>query len=118
MAFRVREDQLTPAEASLLRWQFGGGSVRSPYLAAFWSALSLAWDQAKRGDTDAQTFIERLAVPGAFIDEVAAYRRFQGAEGEIYWLDLLQRAGLRDRRQNYRVPLIERRQAPGSKARP
>jgi hypothetical protein len=109
MAVKFQKRALSPAEASLLAWQFGVSDDDSAFLAAFWVALAQAWQLAARGDLEASTFLARLATPGAFPDEVGVYARFRSNEGEGYWLDILERAGLEDRRQRDEAPPVERR---------
>jgi hypothetical protein len=111
MSVKFRKDGLDVAEASLIGWQFGASEEDSPFVSVLWVAIASAWDRAARGDTEAETFLQRLGSAGAFPLEVAAYRRFKGPDGEAYWLDILQRAGLDDRRQREEDPPVERRRA-------
>jgi len=115
MALEFRREALTEAEASLLAWQFSGSDGGHPYLAQLWSSIASAWDHAAAGRVEAQQFLERLGVTGAFGAELAVYKRFKGTEGEHYWLDILQRAGLEDRRKRSEVPVTERRKRAAPK---
>lgn len=114
MSVKFRKDGLGAAEASLLAWQFGASEEDSPFVSALWVALAAAWERGARGDAEALAFLDRLASPGAFPDEVSVYRRFKGAQGEAYWLDILDRAGLSDRRQRDEPATVERRRSRSS----
>ncbi len=109
MSVKFRKEGLSGAEASLLAWQFGASEDDSPFVSALWVALSSAWERESRGDREATAFLGRLGSSGAFPEEVAAFRRFKGADGEAYWLDILHRAGLADRRQREEPAAVERR---------
>jgi hypothetical protein len=111
MSVKFRKEGLSAAEGSLLAWQFGASEEDSPFVSALWVALSTAWDRAARGDTEASVFLGRLGSASAFPEEVAVYGRFKGPDGEGYWLDLLDRAGLADRRTRAEDPPVERRRA-------
>ncbi len=115
MALEFRRDGLTEAEAGLLAWQFSGSDSEQPYVAQLWGAIAIAWDHAAAGRPEARLFLERLATSGGFASEVAAYQRFKGVDGEMYWLDILQRAGLEDRRQRNVAPVTERRRRAARK---
>jgi len=109
MSVKFRKDGLSAAEASLLSWQFGASEEDSPFVSALWVAISSAWERQQRGDAEAAEFLSRLGSAGAFPEEVAAFGRFKGPEGESYWLDILDRAGLADRRQREEPAPVERR---------
>ena len=111
MSVKFRKEGLSAAEASLLAWQFGASEEDSPFVSALWVAVSSAWEREQRGDAEATAFLARLGCAGGFPEEVAAFRRFKGADGEAYWLDILDRAGLADRRQREEPAVVERRRA-------
>ena len=109
MSLKFRREALSSAEAGLLAWQFGVSEEDNAFMTALWVAIARALEHGVRGNTDAQAFIERLTVAGAFGDEVTVYRHFMGPDGEAYWLDILKRAGLGDRRQRSQEAPVERR---------
>ncbi|MDE3011952.1 MAG: hypothetical protein KGI67_13790 [Pseudomonadota bacterium] len=111
MSVKFVKEGLSSAEASLLAWQFGASEDDRPFVSALWVALSNAWENEQRGDSMATDFLRRLGSAGAFPEEVATFRRFKSSEGEGYWLDLLDRAGLADRRQRDEPTPTERRRA-------
>ncbi len=109
MSLEFQRDALSEAEAGLVAWQFSGSEDEHPYVAKLWAAIAQAWEFAAAGRGEAQAFLDRLAVTEAFGPEIAVYRRFKGVDGEAYWLDILRRAGLADRRQRYSAVANERR---------
>jgi hypothetical protein len=112
MSMKFRTQQLTPAEASLITSQFGYHEDDDPYFQALWQAINRAWtsDHTVRPPGDAKTeHLKRLGSASAYPEEVAVYLKFKSDEGETYWLDLLTRAGLTDRRQRQVAPPVERR---------
>lgn len=109
MSIHFRIDQLTPAEASFLRWQYGFEDADDAYARVLWQAIGRAWeaDEASGGRTN---HLARLGCRGAYPDEVALYLRFRSEEGEALWQDLIRRAGLADRRKSReQAPPVERR---------
>ena len=109
MALKFRMENLSPAEASLIAWQFGFDEDDDPFLPTLWQTIAKAWavDVAGKGTVQ---HLKRLGTAHAYPEEVAVYRKFKSADGESYWLDMLQRAGLNDRRQRSGpAPAVERR---------
>jgi hypothetical protein len=114
MILKLRAGALTPAEASFLSWQFGFEDDDDRFLPALWRAIDQAWlsDLQRMSSMDeGSSHLSRLAAPGAFPDEVGVFRRFKSDDGERYWLDMLKRAGIADRRQRSVMPSVERRRA-------
>lgn len=114
MSLKLRTDALTIAEASFLAWQFGFEDDDDRFLPALWRAIDQAWlSDLQREPATNQSFghLQRLASPGAFPEEVNVFLRFKSEDGERYWLDMLKRVGLADRRQSSVTPSVERRRA-------
>jgi hypothetical protein len=111
MSLKFRTDELTPAEASLIAWQFGFQDDDDPFYRSLWNVIDRAWisDQRPQNGSHKTDYLKRLAVPGAFPDEIVAFLKFKSGEGEQYWLSLLSKAGLGDRRQRSVMPAVERR---------
>lgn len=120
MSIKFKLDKLSPAEASLLAWQFGfHDDDDAAVMIALWQTISRAWssDHARASEARPRTdYLKRLSAPGAFPSEVTVYLKFKSDQGEAYWLDLLKRAGLADRRQRNVTPTVERRRRPPSAA--
>lgn len=114
MTLNMRTDALTAAEAAFLAWQFGFEDDHDRFLPALWRAIDQAWlSDLHRQPATNQSFghLQRLSAPGAFPDEVNVFLRFKSDDGERYWLDMIKRAGLADRRQRSVMPSVERRRA-------
>ena len=114
MSLKLRVGALTSAEASFLAWQFGFEDDDDRFLPALWRAIDQAWlsDMQRMAKIDERLgHLSRLAAPGAFPDEVGVFLRFKSDDGERYWLDMLKRAGIADRRQRSVMPSVERRRA-------
>ena len=107
MSLKFKMDDLTQAEASLIGWQFGYSEDDDPYYVSLWHTVNRAWvsdgqpGTPKRPKTE---HLKHLRAPGAYPDEVAVYLKFKSSEGEKFWLNLLKRAGLADRRQRSEAP--------------
>jgi hypothetical protein len=108
MSIHFRSDELSPAEASFLQWQYGFQEDDAPFTRALWQAIGRAWDAdvASGGGT---RLLERLGSSGAFPEEVVLYRRFREQGGDALWNELIRRAGLSDRRTAKVVTPIDRR---------
>ncbi|MES2352948.1 MAG: hypothetical protein V4568_00895 [Pseudomonadota bacterium] len=111
MSLKFRTDELTPAEASFLTWQFGYQDEDDPFFVSLWHTINRAWISDQRSTLDHQRtqHLSRLAAGGAYPEEVAIFLKFKSEQGEDYWLNMLQRAGLDDRRQQSVPPTVERR---------
>lgn len=108
MSIKFRSDDLSPAEASFLKWQYGFDEDDEPFGPALWQAIGRAWeaDAASQGRT---RHLERLGCRGAYPEEVALYVRFRSEGGDMIWKELIRRAGLSDRRMAKVETTIDRR---------
>ncbi len=97
MSKKFNTEELLPGEASLLIWQFGFDDADDPFYRALWQAISRAWLSDSETTTTPTGHLKRLGL--AYPDEIAVYSKFKSADGEKYWLDLLERAGIEDRRK-------------------
>ena len=112
MGLKFRMDDLSPAEATLIGWQFGFDDDDDPFLPTLWQTIARAWmsDAAPNSSARKRTqHLKHLGASGAYPDEVAVYMKFKSGEGESYWLDMLRRAGLADRRQRSNPTEVDRR---------
>jgi len=97
MSIKLRSTELSPAEASFLKWQYGFDEEDEPFERALWHVILRAWeaDNASGGDT---CYLERLGCSGAFPEEVALYMQFKSEDSDVIWNELIRRADLADRR--------------------
>jgi hypothetical protein len=108
MSIKFRSNELSPAEASFLKWQYGFDEDDEPFARVLWQAIGRAWDvdTASAGRT---RHLERLGSRGAYPEEVALYVSFRSEGGDTIWRELIRRAGLSDRRMARVEPTIDRR---------
>ncbi len=108
MSIESRSKDISFAEASFLKWQYGFDDNDEPFERALWQVIMRAWE----ADTSsgAGTYrLDRLGCGGAFPEEVALYIRFKADDGDEVWNELIRRAGLSDRRTTKVAVLIDRR---------
>jgi hypothetical protein len=108
MSIKFRSTELSAAEASFLKWQYGFDEDDEPFARALWQAIGRAWevDAASGGAT---RHLERLGCSDAYPEEVALYVSFRRQGGNAIWNELIRRAGLSDRRTAKVDTTIERR---------
>jgi len=108
MSIILRSTELSHAEASFLKWQYGFSEEDAPFERALWQAIQRAWeaDDASGGDT---YYLERLGSSSAFPEEVALYLQFKSEDSDVAWNELIRRADLADRRTAKVDTPIERR---------
>ncbi|MGC2047151.1 MAG: hypothetical protein WA635_00855 [Gallionella sp.] len=99
MSIRFRSTELSSAEASFLKWQYGFDEEDEPFERALWHAILRAWEADNAPEAGAGThYLERLGCSGAYPEEVALYLRFKSEGSDEVWNELIRRAGLSDRR--------------------
>ena len=113
MSLKFNTTELSHAEVSLIGWQFGYSEDDDPFYVSLWHTINRAWVSDHlppvAGRTKAE-HLKRLGSASAFPEEVSVYLKFKSPDGEKYWLNLLKRAGLADRRQrSVSPPAVERR---------
>lgn len=108
MSINFRSKDLTPAEASFLKFQYGFDEGDDPFTRALWQAIKRAWD-SDTAPGSVTRHLERLGCAGAYPREVSLYVSFRLEGGDAVWQDLIRRAGLTDRRTAKVEPAVERR---------
>jgi hypothetical protein len=110
MSIKIRSTELSPAEASFLKWQYGFDEEDAPFERALWHAIVRAWeaDDTSGGDTG---YLERLGCSGAFPEEVALYLQFKSEDSDVIWSELIRRAALADRRTARVATPVNRRRS-------
>ena len=95
MSIKLRSTELSTAEASFLKWQYGFDEEDEPFERALWQAIVRAWEADSATGT---RYLERLGCIDAFPEEVALYVRFKSKGSDKAWNELIRRADLSDRR--------------------
>ena len=116
MSIQFRSTELSSAEASFLKWQYGFDEEDEPFERALWQAILRAWEADNASEAGAR-LLERLGFHGAFPEEVALYVRFKSEASDEVWNELIRRASLSDRRTARVDMAINRRRAEGSSGR-
>ena len=113
MSIKIRSTELSPAEASFLKWQYGFEEEDAPFERALWQAIVRAWeaDDTSGGDTG---YLERLGSSSAFPEEVALYLQFKSEDSDVVWNELIRRAALADRRTARVATPVNRRRSDSS----
>jgi len=97
MSIQFRSTELSSAEASFLKWQYGFDEEDEPFERALWQAIMRAWE-ADNTQGAGTRYLERLGSSGAFPEEVALYLQFKSEGSDELWNGLIRRAALSDRR--------------------
>ncbi len=108
MSIKIQSEDLTDAESSFLKWQYGFDEEDEPFERTLWQAIMRAWeaDKASRSKTH---HLERMG--RAYPEHVALYASFKSDGGDNVWEELIRRAGLSDRRTTKVDTSIDRRRA-------
>ncbi len=110
MSIRFRSTELSSAEASFLKWQYGFDEEDEPFERALWQAIVRAWEADNTPGRGTGThYLARLGSSGAFPEEVALYVRFRSAGSDKVWNEMIRRAGLSDRRTARVDTAVDRR---------
>jgi hypothetical protein len=116
MSIKFRSKDLTSAEVSFLKWQYGFDEEDEPFDRALWQAIMRAWDTDATSESGA-SHLERLGCPGAYPEEVALYVKFKSEGSDTVWNELIRRAGLSERRTAKVEPAVDRRRRSGGASR-
>jgi hypothetical protein len=108
MSIKFHSKELSPAETSFLKWQYGFDEEDEPFERALWQAIMRAWD-ADTGSEASPRHLDRLGCPDAYPEEVALYVKFRSGGSDKVWNELIRRAGLSDRRTRKVDTTVDRR---------
>lgn len=112
MSIKLRSTELSPAEASFLKWQYGFDEADAPFERALWQAIVRAWEADNAPGAEEDTpHLERLGSSGAYPEEVELYLQFRSAASDVLWDEMIRRAGLADRREARVAPPVNRRRS-------
>ena len=115
MSIKFHSKELSPAEASFLKWQYGFDEEDEPFERALWQAIMRAWDADVTSETSPR-HLKRLGCADAYPEEVALYVKFRAEDSDTVWNELIRRAGLSDRRTTKLDTSIDRRRRAASRA--
>ena len=108
MSIKFRSKELSPAEASFLKWQYGFDEEDEPFERALWQTIMRAWDADAASETSPR-HLERLGCADAYPEEVALYMKFKSEGSDTVWNELIRRAGLSERRTRKLDTTVDRR---------
>jgi len=112
MSIKLRSTELSPAEASFLKWQYGFDEADAPFERALWQAIARAWEADNAPGAEEETrHLERLGSSGAYPEEVALYLQFKSEASDVIWNELIRRAALADRRKARVATPVNRRRS-------
>ena len=109
---KVISKELSAAEASFLKWQYGFNEGDEPFERVLWQSIMRAWEADNARGSKTRHFA-RLGAAGAYPEETALYANFKSESSDDFWNDLIRRAGLSDRRTAKVDTTIDRRRAAG-----
>jgi len=112
MSIKLRSTELSPAEASFLKWQYGFDEADAPFERALWQAIVRAWEADNaRGAEEETRHLERLGSSDAYPEEVELYLQFKSEASDVIWDEMIRRAGLADRRKARVATPVDRRRS-------
>jgi hypothetical protein len=114
MSIKFRSEEISPAELSFLKLQYGFDEGDEPFERALWQTIMRAWD-ADNAPGAGTRHLDRLGCGGAYPEEVALYVKFKSASSDTVWNELIRRAGLADRRTAQVNTAIDRRRRAASR---
>lgn len=115
MSIKFHSKDLSPAEVSFLKWQYGFDDEDEPFERALWQAIVRAWE-ADNGSESGARHLDRLGSADAYPEEVALYRKFRSNGSDKVWNELIRRAGLSDRRTRKVDTPVDRRSRNAARA--
>jgi hypothetical protein len=117
MGIEFNTKNLTPVEISFLKWQYGFEEEDDPFERSLWHTILHAWeaDRHNFAKKSAVRHLPRLGAREAYPEEVALYISFKSEKSDLFWNELIRRAGIADRRTSDVTPPNERRRRTGSR---
>jgi hypothetical protein len=91
MSIKFHSKELSHAEASFLKWQYGFDEEDEPFERALWQAIMRAWDADSASNAN-RRHLDRLGCPDAYPEEVALYVKFRSGGSDKVWNELIRRA--------------------------
>lgn len=119
MSLKIRNQDLSPAEISFLKWQYGFEEDDDPFEISLWQTVMRAWESdnaPSMSRSNATDHLARLGSEEAYPEHVSLYIKFKSDQSDRFWRELITRAGLADRRQRKASISVERRRRAGATA--
>jgi len=119
MSLKIRNQDLSPAETSFLKWQYGFEEDDDPFEISLWQTIMRAWesDNAPSMSNSQRTdHLSRIGHSSAYAEHVTLYTKFKSDQSDRFWRELITRAGLADRRQKKATAPVERRRRASAPA--
>jgi hypothetical protein len=119
MSLKIRDQDLSPAEKSFLKWQYGFEEDDDPFEISLWQSIMRAWESDNApsiSQTPGTDHLSRLGAKNAYPEHVALYIKFKSDQSDRFWRQLITRAGLADRRQRKAAAPVERRRRASNAA--
>ncbi len=119
MSLKIRNQDLSPAEMSFLKWQYGFEEDDDPFEISLWQTIMRAWESdnaPSMSHTQRSDHLSRVGSSSAYGEHVSLYIKFKSDQSDRFWRELITRAGLADRRQKKAAAPVERRRRAGAPA--
>ena len=119
MSLKIRNQDLSPAEISFLKWQYGFEEDDDPFEISLWQTIMRAWESdnaPSMSQTKRTEHLSRLGCSDAYPEHVSLYIKFKSDQSDRFWRELISRAGLTDRRQRKTATPVERRRRASATA--
>ncbi|UCD69372.1 MAG: hypothetical protein JSW48_04640 [Betaproteobacteria bacterium] len=112
MSLKIRNQDLSAAELSFLKWQYGFEEDDDPFEISLWQTIMRAWESdnaPSMSQTKRMEHLSRLGSADAYPEHVSLYIKFKSDHSDRFWRELITRAGLADRRKQKAAAPVERR---------
>ncbi len=119
MSLKIRNQDLSPAEMSFLKWQYGFEEDDDPFEISLWQTIMRAWESdnaPSMSHTQRTDHLSRVGSSSAYAEHVSLYIKFKSDQSDRFWRELITRAGLADRRQRKSDASVERRRRASAPA--
>lgn len=119
MSLKIRNQDLSPAEVSFLKWQYGFEEDDDPFEISLWQTIMRAWESdnaPSMSRSHGSDHLARIGSEDAFPEHVSLYIKFKSDQSDRFWRELITRAGLTDRRQRKASTPVERRRGADAAA--
>ena len=92
MSLKIRDQDLSPAEKSFLKWQYGFEEDDDPFEISLWQSIMRAWESDNApsiSQTPGTDHLSRLGAKNAYPEHVALYIKFKSDQSDRFWRQLI-----------------------------